>query len=129
MLLAVMDCSYLTGWRPAAVSAIIARRCAVNGARTLALVGCGFEGTMHLRFLADQLPTLEEVRLRDLRPSAMTALNDQASVEFRGEVILCQDHESCLKGADVIATCTNGDEQIIRPEWFKPGAFGVGIEG
>lgn len=127
--LAVMDCSYLTGLRTAAVSAIIARRCAVNGARTLALVGCGFEGTMHLRFLADQLPTLEEVRLRDLRPSAMTALNDQASVEFRGEVILCQDHESCLKGADVIATCTNGDEQIIRPEWFKPGAFGVGIEG
>ena len=30
---------------------------------------------------------------------------------------------------NVISTCTNGDEQIIRPEWFKPGAFGVGIEG
>ena len=29
----------------------------------------------------------------------------------------------------MICTCTNGDEHIMRPEWFKPGAFGVGIEG
>lgn len=127
--LAVMDCSYLTGLRTAAVSAIIARRCAVNGARTLALVGCGFEGTMHLRFLTDQLPALNEIRLRDIRTAAMTALKTQANTEFRGDVILCEDNESCLKGADVIATCTNGDESVIQPEWFRPGAFGVGIEG
>jgi ornithine cyclodeaminase/alanine dehydrogenase len=127
--LSVMDCSYLTGLRTAAVSAIVARQCTLPGARTLALVGCGFEGTMHLRFLADQLPTLEEIRLRDIRPSAMAALKDQASKEFRGEIILCQDDESCIYGADVIATCTNGEEQIIQAEWFKPGAFGVGIEG
>ena len=43
--------------------------------------------------------------------------------------LLCSDNESCVKDADLIVTCTNGDEQIIRPEWFKPGAFGVGIEG
>lgn len=111
------------------MSAIIARRSAVNGARTLALVGCGFEGAMHLRFLVDQIPTLDEIRLRDIRPSAMTALRDRAIAEFRGKVILCHDNESCVKDADLIATCTNGDEQIIRSEWFKQGAFGVGIEG
>ena len=127
--LAIMDCSYMTGLRTAAVSAIIARRSAVNGARTLSLVGCGFEGSMHLRFLVDQVPMLEEIRLRDIRPSAMTALKDRAIAEFRGEVILCPDNESCVKDADLIVTCTNGDEQIILPEWFKQGAFGVGIEG
>ena len=127
--LAVMDCSYLTGLRTAAVSAIIARQCAVRGARTLALVGCGFEGTMHLRYFTDQITTLEEVRLRDIRQLAMTSLKEQAAGEFRGEIIVCEDNESCIKGADVIATCTNGDEQIIRSEWFKPGAVGVGIEG
>jgi ornithine cyclodeaminase/alanine dehydrogenase len=47
--LAIMDCSYLTGLRTAAVSAIVAKRCA-SRMRALALVGCGFEGTMHLRF-------------------------------------------------------------------------------
>lgn len=127
--LAVMDCSYLTGLRTAAVSAIIARRSVVSGARTLALVGCGFEGSMHLRFLVDQIPTLKEIRLRDIRPTAMAAMKERVSSEFKGDVILCQDNESCVKDADLITTCTNGDEQIIRPEWFKQGAFGVGIEG
>lgn len=127
--LAVMDCGYLTGLRTAAVSAIIARRCAPAGARTLALVGCGFEGTMHLKFLAALIESLEEIRLRDIRPAAMVALRDRARRDFGGKLIECADNESCLVGADVIATCTNGDERIIRPEWFKAGAFGVGIEG
>ena len=127
--LSVMDCSYLTGLRTAAVSAIIAKHCAAGDARSLALIGCGFEGTMHLRFLVDQVPALEEIRLRDIRPAAMQELKQLANAELGREVMLCPDNESCLNGADLIATCTNGDERIIRSEWFKPGAFGVGIEG
>ncbi len=127
--LAIMDCSYLTGLRTAAVSSIVAQRCAVVGAQTLALVGCGFEGGMHLRFLTAQIASLLQVRLRDIRDSAMATLKDRASAYFSGEIVLCPDDESCINGADVIATCTNGDEQLIRPEWFKQGAFAVGIEG
>ena len=127
--LAIMDCSYLTGLRTAAVSAIAAKRCARTSAETLALVGCGFEGTMHLRFLTTEIPTIREIRLRDVRDEAMATLREQAAAWFKGEIVLCADNQSCIDGADVISTCTNGDEQIIRPEWFKPGAFGVGIEG
>ncbi len=127
--LAIMDCSYLTGLRTAAVSAIVAKRCAKAGAKTLALVGCGFEGTMHLRFLTSQLPGIEVVHLRDIRESAMSALKDRATEYFRGEIKLCHNNESCISGADVISTCTNGEEHLIEPEWFQPGSFGVGIEG
>jgi ornithine cyclodeaminase/alanine dehydrogenase len=127
--LAVMDCAYLTGLRTAAVSASIARRCTRPGAGTLAVVGCGFEGTMHLRFLTHVLPALREVRLNDVRPEAMDTLRDEARGYFAGEIEVCGRAEDCLRGADVIATCTNGDVQIIREEWFAPGAFGVGIEG
>ena len=127
--LAIMDCSYLTGLRTAAVSAIVAKRCAASHARTLALVGCGFEGTMHLRFLVTEIPTLRQVRLRDVHDRAMVVLKERAADYFDGDIVLCTDNETCLDGADVICTCTNGDEHVIRPEWFKPGAFGVGIEG
>jgi ornithine cyclodeaminase/alanine dehydrogenase len=127
--LAVMDCSYLTGLRTAAVSAIAARECAAPGATTLALVGCGFEGTMHLRFLAAELPGLREVRLRDVRDAAMETLAKRASSYFGGKIALCADNATCLDGADVISTCTNGDEHVVEAPWFKPGAFGVGIEG
>lgn len=127
--LAVMDCGYLTGLRTAAVSAIIARACAVRGASRLALVGCGFQGTMHLTFLRQLLPSLREIRLRDVRTEAMQALRQQAAATFGGEIILCPDNRRAVEGADVVCTCTNGDEQIIEAAWFKSGAMGVGIEG
>lgn len=127
--LAIMDCGYLTGLRTAAVSATIARRCALAGAETLALVGCGFEGAMHLRFLTHVLPGLRTVRLNDVRREAMNALRDQGQAFFGGRIEVCESAEACLRDADVIATCTNGDVQIIEKDWFKAGAFGVGIEG
>lgn len=99
------------------------------GARSLALVGCGFEGTMHLVFLLHQLPGIEEIRLYDIRPSAMSALKDGITGMFQGQILLASDSASCIKDADVIATCTTGDSHIIEAELFKPGAFGVGIEG
>jgi ornithine cyclodeaminase/alanine dehydrogenase-like protein (mu-crystallin family) len=127
--LAIMDCSYLTGLRTAAVSAIVSKRCANSHTRTLALVGCGFEGTMHLRFLTSELPTIREIRLRDVRDEAMAALKERATAFFDGQVEICRDNATCIDGADVVCTCTNGDDHIVHPEWFKPGTFGVGIEG
>lgn len=127
--LCIMDCSYLTGLRTAAVSAIVAKRCAASHAQSLALVGCGFEGTMHLRFLTAELSGIRQIRLRDVREQAMTVLKRQAAEYFNGEIVLCPDNKTCVDGADVISTCTNGDDHIIQPEWFKSGAFGVGIEG
>lgn len=129
--LAVMDCAYLTGLRTAAVSTVIARRCVRPDATDLALLGCGFQGGMHLRFLLHALPGIRKVRLFDVRPGAAAALAERARAEtgFAGEITPCDTAETALSGAQVISTCTSGDEQIIQPEWFQPGAFGVGIEG
>ena len=127
--LAIMDCGYLTGLRTAAVSAIAAREVCRAGAEILALAGCGFEGTMHLRFITHEIPTIRRVRLRDIREQAMTVLQESAASYFPGEIEICPDTRSCLEGADVISTCTNGENQLVRPEWFKPGAVAVGIEG
>lgn len=129
--LAVMDCAYLTGLRTAAVSTVIARRGVRADASELALLGCGFQGGMHLRFLLGALPGIRRVRLFDVRPGAAAdlAARTRKSTGFTGELVPCDTAQAALEGAHVISTCTNGDEQIIRPEWFSAGAFGVGIEG
>lgn len=127
--LAIMDCSYLTGLRTAAVSTIIARLCATPHPEVLALAGCGFQGSMHLRFMTAFIPGIKVVRLRDVREDSMASLKERAAEYFEGEIKLCSDNESCIRDADIISTCTNGDEQIIAKDWFKEGAFGVGIEG
>jgi ornithine cyclodeaminase/alanine dehydrogenase len=128
--LAVMDCSYLTGLRTAAVSAIVARCCARPGSRVLALAGCGFQGRMHLRFLTALVPSIVSVRLRDVRPESAQALADEARSYFGGDITVSGSNEECLQGADIISTCTDGETRVIEEkEWFKAGAFGVGIEG
>lgn len=129
--LAVMDCAYLTGLRTAAVSTVIAKRCASPSAEVLGLCGCGFQGGMHLRFLLHSLPSIKQVRLFDVRAGSAEAMAQRLRADgtFKGEIKACSNAEECLRDADVISTCTNGDEQIIRKEWFKAGAFGVGIEG
>ena len=127
--LAVMDCAYLTGLRTAAVSTVIASACARPNAEVLALCGCGFQGGLHLEFLLGALPAVSGVRLFDARRSSAEALAVRARSFFGGEIEVCDHAESCIRGAGVISTCTNGDEQIIKPEWFSAGSFGVGIEG
>jgi ornithine cyclodeaminase/alanine dehydrogenase-like protein (mu-crystallin family) len=129
--LAVMDCAYLTGLRTAAVSTAIARRCARPDSSELALLGCGFQGGMHLNFLLHALPGIRKIRLFDVRPGAAAALAEQtrSNPDLRGDIMVCDTAQAALIGADVISTCTNGDEQIIHKDWFKAGAFGVGIEG
>lgn len=129
--LAVMDCAYLTGLRTAAVSTVIARRCALPDSSSLALCGCGFQGGMHLRYFLEIIPGIRSVRLYDVRDGSASALKEaiQAEGRFKAEIQVCQTAGECLDGADIISTCTNGDAPIIQKEWFKEGAFGVGIEG
>lgn len=127
--LAVMDCSYLTGLRTAAVSAIVARLCARPGSEILALAGCGFQGSTHLRFITAMVPSVVAVRLLDVRAASAEALAEEAREYFSGDITLCHTSEECVRDADIISTCTNGDDRIVEKEWFKEGAFGVGIEG
>jgi ornithine cyclodeaminase/alanine dehydrogenase-like protein (mu-crystallin family) len=74
---------------------------------------CGFQGSMHLRFMTAFLPGIKAVRLRDVRADSMASLKRQATGFFAGEIRICSDNGSCIRGADIISTCTNGDEQII----------------
>lgn len=128
--LAIMDCSYLTGLRTAAVSAVAAKLCANPESEVLGLAGCGFQGTMHVKFLTTAFPSIKTIKLIDVRKEAAKKLKDTVSKYFKGEIKLCDNNEDCVKNADIISTCTNGDDRIIqKKDWFKEGAFGVGIEG
>lgn len=124
---AILDARWITAIRTAVVSALIVRACARSEARVLAIAGCGVQGAHHLRCLLHVLPALEEARLYDVRGESATGLRDEASAGLRVPIQVLSSPESCLRGADVIATCTSGPLEV-EDAWLPPGGTAVGVD-
>lgn len=127
--LSVMDCRWVTTVRTALVSSIAARCCANPKPSALAVVGAGLQGRYHALAITHALPGVSEIRCYDVFENALKRFQGWVSPWFKGKLVMCSDPGPCVRGADIIATCTPGDKAIVQNDWFKPGATGIGIEG
>jgi ornithine cyclodeaminase/alanine dehydrogenase-like protein (mu-crystallin family) len=129
MPLAVMDCRWITAVRTAAVSAVTAKYCAVEGTESLGVVGCGVQGRMSLVAFKEVIPGLRSVRVFDLSGEAMRRYKADFEESLGLDVTLCDSVESAVDGMDMILTATQRlSEPLIKDEWFKPGCLGFGLE-
>ena len=129
MPLAVMDCRWITAVRTAAVSAITAKYCTVEGTESLGIVGCGVQGRMNLVGFKEVIPDLKEVRVFDISEQAMESIKEDYEDELGVEITACSSVESAVNGMDMILTATQRlKEPLVRNEWFKPGCLGFGLE-
>jgi ornithine cyclodeaminase/alanine dehydrogenase-like protein (mu-crystallin family) len=99
-LQAILNASPITEIRTAAVSAVATRALARPGARTVAIIGAGVQARSHAEAMR---AVLGDVEIRSWsRRQGGTA-------------------EAVLAGADVVCTCTNAHEPVLRHEWLAPG--------
>ncbi|ATN35989.1 hypothetical protein ACO34A_19470 [Rhizobium sp. ACO-34A] len=112
---AVMDGTYITQMRTAAVSAMAARRLAAPDASVLAILGSGAQARGHFETMR---------RVRDFKEVRVWSRNPQHAERFASEIgaTLCTTSEEAVRGADVIATTTSAKDPIVKGEWLKPGA-------
>lgn len=111
-----------TAFRTAAASVIAAKALARPDSRKLAMIGSGAQS----EFQAVAFHTLlgiEELRIYDVDPNAMTKLkrNLQRFVNLR--VIEATSTATAVKGADIVTTCTADKTwaTILTPEMIEPG--------
>ena len=100
-LVALLNASPITAIRTAAVSAVATRALARRGSRVVAIVGSGVQGKAHVEAMR---AVLDEPELR------MWSRRDGGTAE------------EIVRGADVVCTCTNSREPVLRREWLAPGA-------
>lgn len=110
--LAVLDGTYITEMRTAAVSAIATDLLARPDARTLCLLGSGVQARSHLTALG-LVRRFGEVRVWSPRHAA-------AFAEAHG-VRACATAEEAVRGADVVVVATSAKEPVLRGEWVGPG--------
>jgi ornithine cyclodeaminase/alanine dehydrogenase len=128
--LAVMDCSWVTAMRTAAVTAIGAKYLARRDSKVLGIVGAGVQGRTNLIALQEVLPDLNEVRVFDKRPEVIERYIAEMSPQFRGQIAAAKNVEEAVRKSDVVVTATMFylDRPFVKTDWFTPGMFAAPLE-
>ena len=119
-LLGVMDGSYITEARTAAVSAVSARYMARGDARVLAIVGSGVQAHSHL----EALP-----QVRDFREVRVWSPNSARLRRFAAEhsATACDSAAHAVRDADVVVLATNSATPVIESDWIAPGTHVIAV--
>jgi len=125
-LRAVMDGSYITEVRTAAVSAVAIRHLAAGPVRRLAVFGCGVQAGSHVRAIAACHPGLQDIRVWSPfdDPAAFArAMSAETGVHCEAAV----DGPSAARDADVVVLATASPTPVLERGWVRSGALVVSI--
>jgi alanine dehydrogenase len=121
--LAVMDGTYITAIRTGGTAAVAARVLSRQNSKVLAILGAGVQGASHLETFP-RVRDFEDIRIAS-RDGAKAA--NLASRHPRAQV--ATSFEEAVRGADVVACCTDSRDPVIRLDWLKPGAHVSSVGG
>jgi thiomorpholine-carboxylate dehydrogenase len=113
--LAVMDGRLITELRTAGVTAAASKLLSSPKSKSLAILGSGVQARAHARALA-LVREFNDIRVwsRDSRHARAFAFEIGATATSA---------EGAVRGADIVVTCTNSPEPIVRGAWLKPGVL------
>jgi alanine dehydrogenase len=115
-LAALIEANRLGQLRTGAASGVAAKYLARPGARTLGVIGCGWQAESQVASIRAAVPTIERVvvycRTREKLDDFCRRLGAEPAEEQReaGE-------------QDVVVTATTSTDPVLRGEWLRPGAL------
>jgi thiomorpholine-carboxylate dehydrogenase len=114
--LAVMDATWLTELRTAAVSAVATRALRDQRPKRLAILGSGALARSHALALRAVVP------VSDIRVWSRSGANaERCAVDIEGSA--SPDAESAVRDADIVVTVTNASSPVLMGRWLKAGAL------
>jgi ornithine cyclodeaminase len=113
--LAVMEATWLTALRTAAVSAVGVDALAPPGAKVLALLGSGALARSHALALRAVRP-LSQIRVWSRDPRNVRACAKHI------DAVEARSAEEAVRDADLVCTLTNAAEPVLKGAWLKEGA-------
>ncbi len=121
--LALMDGTYITAIRTGGTAAVAARTLARDDAQVLAILGAGVQGASHLE-------TFTRVRdFKEIRVASRDQAKAVALAAHHPDAHAARSFEAAVRGADVVACCTDARAPVIRREWLKPGVHVSSVGG
>jgi ornithine cyclodeaminase/alanine dehydrogenase-like protein (mu-crystallin family) len=115
-LAAVIEADRMGQLRTGAASGIAAKYLAKEGARTLGVIGCGWQAESQVACIREALPGIEEVVAYCRTEKSLLAFCDKVGAE-PGE-----SHRDPAE-QDIVVTVTTSEDPVLRGEWLQPGAL------
>lgn len=128
----IMDATYVTAMRTAAVSGLALRYLANKESKTVGVFGCGMEGRTNLEAALCECPNIRKVYAWAPRKVTVDAYVEEMRKKFpQVDIEGMEEPERVVREADVFlgsSPVTHGDEfKIIRADWLKPGLTAVPV--
>ena len=118
--LALFEANWLGQIRTGAATGLATDLLARTDARTLALIGTGFQARSQMEAVLAVRP-IEQVRVWSRKPENRRAFVEK--YERSGTRIVDADSaEAAVRGAEVVTTMTNARDPVIEAAWIAPGA-------
>jgi len=121
--LALMDGTHITAIRTGGTAAVATRALARQDSSVLAILGAGVQGGSHL----DTFPHVRD--FKEIRVASRDHAKAAALAARYPRARVAASFEEAVRGADVVACCTDAREPVIRRAWLKPGAHVSSVGG
>jgi alanine dehydrogenase len=115
-LLALIEADRLGRLRTGAASGVAARHLARTGARSLGVIGCGWQAEMQVACVRSAVPDVEHVVAYCRTPERLEEFCRLVGAEP------AESHREAGE-QDVVITITTSSDPVLRGEWLQPGAL------
>jgi ornithine cyclodeaminase/alanine dehydrogenase len=122
---AVMDCTWITGMRTGAATALSARYLARPDSSTAGVLVCGVQGRTNVEALTVLFP-LKQVMAYDTDPTAVERYAREIRQRLNLEVIPVSTPREAVSGCDIVVTAgpiLKKPHATIQSGWLDAGAF------
>jgi ornithine cyclodeaminase/alanine dehydrogenase-like protein (mu-crystallin family) len=130
-LLALMDYGVLNSLRVGATAGVAARYLAPPRARTVGLLGSGWQAAPQVSALVAAVPTLEEIRVYSPTPEHREAFAGAMAARHDLPVLAVRSAAEAIRGADIVDLCAPGHFDVRTPlleaDWVAPGGLVISM--
>lgn len=123
--LAVMDCTWITGMRTGAATAVAAKYLARPDSKAVGILGCGLQGRTNLEALRVLFP-ITRVVAYDVLPEAAERYAREMRASFGVDVTIAKEPREAVDGLDIVVTAgpiLHKPHATIKAGWLSEGAF------
>jgi ornithine cyclodeaminase/alanine dehydrogenase-like protein (mu-crystallin family) len=127
--LAVLDATWITGVRTAAVTAVGARMLANPGSSTITFIACGLQARTHLDALRLHFPITDVIAVSRRAETAAAFADHVTGLGLKARVAV--NAEDAVRAADIVVSSvppSPGLKPFLDPRWIKSGGFAAFVD-